>query len=103
MTDPQFQSMIKSETCADIVKMMTAFGEDGTVREIKTLVYGCGYSIAGASFFNELAEGKHADEVAAISPESLRELMGDIPDEHHGCVSLALRAFKKIHSQYRGE
>ncbi len=37
---------------------------NGVVEDIRTQVYGCGYAIAGASFFNEYAYGRSASVLA---------------------------------------
>lgn len=93
---PTGRALVKSDTCGDLVRMTVRIGEDGTVEDIRTQVYGCGYAIAGASFFNEYAYGRSASELARASIDSIVGLIGDVPEGSRGCVSLALSAFKKI-------
>jgi NifU-like protein len=93
---PTGRTMVKSDTCSDLVRMTVRIDGNGVVEDIRTQVYGCGYAIAGASFFNEYAYGRSASELARTSIDSIVGLIGDVPEGSRGCVSLALSAFKKI-------
>jgi len=93
---PTGRALVKSDTCSDLVRMTVRIGQDGTVEDIRTQVYGCGYAIAGASFFNEYAYGRTASEVARTSAGDIIALLGDVPEGSRGCVTLALSAFRTI-------
>jgi NifU-like protein involved in Fe-S cluster formation len=92
---PTHHTIVKSETCSDVVKMMAVIN-DGIISEIKTQVYGCGYAIAGASIFNELALGKKISEIYGPAIESFNRLLPDIPETNTNCIQLAIKAYKKL-------
>jgi NifU-like protein involved in Fe-S cluster formation len=94
------RAVAKSEVCNDIVRM-TARIVDGVLAEVRTEVYGCGYAIAGASLFNERAQGMSADEAARLDPGAIAGESGAVPGHHGHCVGLAHRAYLKIHEEYR--
>jgi len=92
---PTHQTIIKSETCSDVIKMMVIIN-DGIVSDIRTQVYGCGYAIAGTSIFNEIAFGKNITEIQDLAMESIKELLPDIPESNTNCIQLAVKAYKKL-------
>jgi nitrogen fixation protein NifU and related proteins len=92
---PTHQTIIKSETCSDVVKMMVTI-DDGIVSDIRTQVYGCGYAIAGTSIFNDIAIGKKISEIYDLAIESIKDLLPDIPDANTNCIQLAIKAYKKL-------
>ncbi|HSV97100.1 MAG TPA: iron-sulfur cluster assembly scaffold protein [Spirochaetota bacterium] len=94
--EPTGRALVKSDTCSDLVRMTVRIDGGGIVTDIKTRVYGCGYAIAGASYFNEFAHGKRASEVAGTTIDALVESLGEVPPGSRGCVALAPAAFKKI-------
>lgn len=100
---PSGRALVKSDTCSDLVRMSVRIGEDGTVEDIRTQVYGCGYAIAGASFFNEYAYGRDAREVARTPAGDIIALLGEVPEGSRGCVTLALSAFRAITGARDGE
>lgn len=100
---PTGRALVKSDTCSDLVRMSVRIGGDGTVEDIRTQVYGCGYAIAGASFFNEYAYGRDAAEVARTSAGDIVRMLGEVPEESRPCVTLALSAFRAITGARNGE
>jgi NifU-like protein involved in Fe-S cluster formation len=95
------QALVRSGTCSDLVKMMARIAPDGTVEELCSQVYGCGYSIAGASLFNEMSAGRTADEVSRFTLESILGIAGEVPIKHHRCLALPIEAWAGIYRQYR--
>lgn len=93
---PTHQTIIKSETCSDVVKMMLIVDDNGIVSDIMSQVYGCGYAIAGTSIFNDIAIGKKATEIHDLAVESINALLPDTPDTNINCMKLAIKAYKKI-------
>ena len=98
--NPAFHSLSKSDTCADVVRMTITLDSEGFISDIGTEVYGCGYSIAGSSFFNETAMGEHINSVLAKWKSALSTVIDDVPDSNKGCVNLPYKAFKLIYDQY---
>ena len=98
--NPGYHTIVKSEICNDIVKLMANIDRDGLVQDIKAQVFGCGYSIAGASILTETAKGENAQRVLELMLEEQSEFTEGIPKRHHSCVELASEAFKKILEKY---
>jgi nitrogen fixation protein NifU and related proteins len=95
LENPTSRSIVRSESCNDIVKL-TADIDGGIIREMKSEVFGCGYSIAGASITTEKSIGKKVEMVVEELGAELDELLADIPEKHHTCMRLGLRAVKAL-------
>ncbi len=89
------RATVKSDTCSDIVRMSARI-EDGVVREIRTEVYGCGYSIAAASLFTESVTGKRAPEIPEHYRGIIAPLTSDVPPHNENCLLLPLRTFMAL-------
>ena len=100
---PHYESMVKSDICNDIVKMMIQTDDGGCIENIKTQVYGCGYAIAGSSIFTEAARGRRMEEVLEITEMAFVKLAKDIPSRHLSCIRLARKAYRKIYEEYSTE
>jgi NifU-like protein involved in Fe-S cluster formation len=94
LRDTPFRSTARSRTCGDTV-LMSAIIENRVCRKLLVRVYGCGYSIAGASIFAESAEGEDLDGIKAIALKKISQLT-DIPENHVPCLELAIEAFDHI-------
>lgn len=101
--NPTHESIARSDTCNDIVKMMATIGNSGLIEDIKTQVFGCGYSIAGASLFTEIAKGKRVDTIQAAAQEEIGRIESQIPERHLSCILLPLKAYEKIYNRYSEE
>jgi NifU-like protein involved in Fe-S cluster formation len=100
IADPSFQSLCKSDTCADVVRMSVTLDDGGFISDIGTEVYGCGYSIAGSSLFNETAKGVNINSVENIWKKKLSSVIDDVPESNKTCVNLPYKAFKLIYDKY---
>lgn len=92
---PTNRSLARSDSCNDIVKL-TADIDGGIVREIKSEVFGCGYSIAGTSIATEKSIGRKVETLVEELGSELDEILSDVPEKHHGCMRLGLRAIKAL-------
>ena len=101
--NPSYQSTAMSDTCSDLVKMMVIIDDKGVIENIKTEVFGCGYSISGTSLFTEIAMGKKAEEVTALTQKAASQIDPDIPEKHKSCIRLPQKAFNKIYKEYRAK
>jgi NifU-like protein involved in Fe-S cluster formation len=101
LENPTFHAICKSDTCSDVVRMAVIVGGDGTIADIGTEVYGCGYSIAGASLFNSAAKNTRLDEVIARAETAVAGVIDDVPETNRRCVQLSLLAFELIYEQYK--
>jgi nitrogen fixation protein NifU and related proteins len=95
LENPTNQSIARSDACNDIVKLTADIG-DGIIRDMKSEVFGCGYSIAGASIITEKSIGRNIDNVIEELEYEMDEFLSDIPEKHHKCLRLGLRAVSAI-------
>ena len=99
--DTKYNSIVKSDICNDIVKMSADIAPDGTIKDIKVQVYGCGYSISGASLITELAIGKNINEISNLSKNNIENNLNDITEKNRTCVLLAEKALSEIIKKYQ--
>ena len=83
--------------------MMININRNGKVEDIKTQVFGCGYSIAGASLFTEIAKGEKADRITDLAEKELTEIEPSVPEKHISCINLSKRAYREIYEKYTVE
>ena len=100
LDNPSYQAIVKSDICNDIVRMMVVINTEGIIQDIKAQVYGCGYSIAGASLFTEIAKGRRAGEILEIAQSEIDKISVDIPERRVTCISLPKLAYEKIFCEY---
>lgn len=86
-------------SCGDRMEIFLRFEED-RVKEATFRTDGCGSSLVCGSFAAELALGKTADEVAAISGETILEALGGLPEEDRHCALLAAETLQTALDDY---
>lgn len=101
--NPTYHAICKSDTCSDVVRMAVIVDGDGTLADVGTEVYGCGYSIAGASLFNSAAMHGRLDDVIKNAENAIAGVIEDVPEQNRRCVQLSLQAFKLIYEQYKNK
>lgn len=99
--NPTYHALCKSDTCSDVIRMTVTVDRDGTIADIGTEVYGCGYSIAGASLFNSTALHRGIDDIIKNAEIAAEGVLDDVPEQNRRCIELSLKAFKSIYEQYR--
>ena len=97
----KYNSIVKSEICNDIVKMSADIDPDGKINDIKVQVYGCGYSISGASLISENSIGKNINELTEQSHQKLENSLTDLTDKNKTCALLAQKALLEIIKKYQ--
>ncbi len=102
LKDPTHQAMVRSETCADIVKLMVSIDDEGILRDIKAQVFGCGYAIAAASLFTESVKNETVSNVLEKAEKELEPLFPLVPESHISCLRLGHVAFSKIFEVHSG-
>jgi nitrogen fixation NifU-like protein len=81
--------------CGDILRLSARF-ENGRVAEARYQTRGCTASIAAGSALTECMTGKSREEVAAVTPAMVEELVGGLePASKHAAV-LCVDAAKKL-------
>jgi NifU-like protein involved in Fe-S cluster formation len=100
---PMFQATKKSTICNDVVRVSLIIDESGTVRDIGSEVYGCGYSIAGASILNECARNCNIEQVKNKFDTIIQSVSEDVPERNRYCLNLAMEVFTVLYEQYKNK
>ncbi len=101
ISKPTFHAITKSEKCNDVVRLSVVVDGKGAIVDIGAEVYGCGYSIAGASILNECAQNSNIEDVEGKFERKVQLLFNDVPESNQYCVRLSLEVFRKIYEQYK--
>ena len=81
--------------CGDVVRITAQLDAEGRITEIAFDGEGCTISQASASLFTELALGQPLQEVLAIEPETLADVLGEqLVTQRITCVTLALNTLR---------
>lgn len=99
--NPSYVAICKSDTCSDVIRMAVIVDSAGKVSDIGTEVYGCGYSIAGASLFNSNALNMHMENIINNSENIIDEVTDEVSEHNKTCIELTLNVFKLIYEQYK--
>jgi nitrogen fixation NifU-like protein len=86
---------VSNPVCGDVLRLAAVF-EDGVVREVGFLCRGCTASIACASLLTESMRGRELRELRKITPESLSEALGGLPDASFHAAQLARHALEAL-------
>lgn len=103
ISQPTFHAIKKSEQCNDVIRVSVVIDEEKTVVDIGAEVYGCGYSIAGASILNECALNANIEDVESKFEQKVQFLLNDVPESNQYCVRLSLEVFHQIYEQYNNK
>jgi NifU-like protein involved in Fe-S cluster formation len=98
--NPDFQAYLSSDSCSDVVKL-TLNVSNGIVTDMMASVNGCGFAIAGASFFIETVKGKRFDEIPPLIEKLYEKMSLDIQEKSLNCVMLAFKAYMSIYENIR--
>lgn len=99
LSDANAVARVRSSADGDMLQLHLRI-EQGTVRDAKFKVYGCGAAIAAGSMLTELVMGKTLDELRTITNEQISERMGGLPPEKIHCSILAEQAITAVISDY---
>ncbi len=81
--------------CGDVVRLDLRL-EDGRVSEVRFQGQGCIISMAAASMFTELIQGKTVEELQALEEEDVLEMIKvDLGASRRKCALLPLRVLKE--------
>ena len=86
---------VSNPVCGDVLRLAAVF-EDGVVREVRFLCRGCTASIACASLLTESMRGRKLRELRKITPESLSEALGGLPEASFHAAQLARHALEAL-------
>lgn len=69
--------------------------EDGVIGEVSFLFQGCAFTVACGSVTTELASGRSLAEArTTVTPETISDALGGLPDEYLHCAALSTAAFR---------
>lgn len=85
--------------CGD---MMTVYikVEDGVIKDIKYLTFGCGAAIAVTSMISEMAKGLTIEEALKLSNKDVADELGGLPQQKIHCSNLGADALHKAIQNY---
>jgi nitrogen fixation NifU-like protein len=93
MKNPSATGMGANPVCGDVMTLfLETTGDKITSAAYKTM--GCGAAIASGSILTEMLKGLSVDQARAITPKTLLEKMGGLPDIKLHCPDLAIEALK---------
>ena len=87
VADPQGVGK-KLGVCEDTMEVSLRVQEDKVI-DAKFLTEGCGFTQVAGSLATELAIGKTVNECFMISPQTILEQLGGLPEDHEHCAQLA--------------
>jgi nitrogen fixation protein NifU and related proteins len=92
---PAARVEVSNPACGDILRLSARF-EDGRVAEARYQVRGCTASIAAGSALAEWMNGKTREQLHALAPAEVEELVGGLePASKHAAV-LCVDGVKKL-------
>mgnify|MGYP001020451903 FL=1 len=100
MPDAQAEGMVGDPSCGDCLVVYLKV-EDGRIRDISYLVFGCAGAIATSSMTSVLAKGRTLDEAMAITEEDVISALDGLPPEKVHCSLLGVGALRAAIADYR--
>ena len=96
---PDGEGNIGSLACGD--QMYVAIKvENGRIKDIRWLTYGCASAIASTSIMSEMAKGMTIEEAYNITPESIVKELDGLPEHKFHCSVLGDKALKASIDDY---
>lgn len=77
--------------------------EDGIIKEISFMVFGCVAAIASSSMTTVLAKGKSLPEALMITDQEIDQALGGLPEHKTHCSLLGATALKNAIENYTGK
>ena len=88
--------------CGDIIKIYLTVDTDGIVDEIKFSGEGCMISQAGTSLMVEEMKGKSIEEIQAMSPDAVIDILGKkLVSTRPRCAMLGFNTIKNAIIEYK--
>ena len=74
--------------------------EDGRIKDLRWLTYGCASAIASTSMMSEMAIGMTLKDAYEISPEAIMAKLGGLPEHKFHCSVLGDKALRAAIDDY---
>jgi nitrogen fixation NifU-like protein len=75
--------------CGDAIRVDIGLKDD-VIDRIRVLPEGCVFTRACASALSSLVQGRTLEEALEIEPEDVRDVLGELPEDHMHCARLAV-------------
>lgn len=99
LEDPDISGRLDNPVCGDVIRLDIEL-RDGRVSRARFSGHGCVISIAAASMFTEMIEGKSLAELAALDDDDVLEMLGiDLGRSRANCGLLPLKALQEALSE----
>lgn len=99
MKDANGESRVGDPSCGDSLRMFIKV-EDGVIKRISYLVFGCCASVATSSMTSVIAKGKTLEEALKITEQDIIEALDGLPEEKRHCSNLGVSALKLAIQDY---
>ena len=86
-------------TCGDAVTVQIRV-ENERIEDLRTHPDGCSYTVACASALSCIAKQLPLEAALEITPESLSEMLGGLPEDHFHCARLAINTLGEAIADY---
>lgn len=100
MKNPSGMATYGDVKCGDSLSLYLDI-EDGIIKDIKFLVFGCTAAIATSSMLTELVKGKTLEEAESLKEKDLVAALGGLPDNKLHCSVLGVKTLKEAIEDYR--
>lgn len=74
--------------------------DDGKIIDAKFWTSGCSTTIATGSAVTEIIKGKRIQDVHLITPQTVLDFLGGLPEDHEHCAILAVNTVKEAIKDY---
>ena len=85
--------------CGDTIQLFLKF-KDGHVKDASYMTNGCASSQLSGSFTSELAIGRTAEELFALTPKDIVNEIGKLPEDDQHCADLAIEVLHECANKY---
>jgi len=75
--------------CGDAIRVDIGLKDD-VIEQVRVLPEGCVFTRACASALGSLVQGRTLEEALLIEPEDVRDVLGELPEDHMHCARLAV-------------
>ena len=90
---------VGNSKCGDIMRMYIKV-EDGIIKDVSFITFGCGAAIATSSMATELIKGKKLEDALKLTNKAVMEALDGLPPVKVHCSVLAEQAIKSAISDY---
>lgn len=99
LEDPDGTGEVGNPVCGDMMKF-TIKVEDGRIKDVRYLTFGCGAAIAVSSMVSEMAKGLTLEEARQITNRQVAEKLGGLPGNKMHCSNLGAEALHMAIDNY---